>query len=139
MFQKMLKAIENGDLELLKHVISYGNDINCKYRSNSVTALHIAVQDKKNVDIVKYLVEHGANVNQCDNFDMTPLHHACREKENVEIVKIWLKHGTDVNASAKDNTTPLHLAAYTKNNIKVVELLVNHGAHLNVKNHAGQT
>ena len=90
--------------------------------------LHIACK-KNNVDLVKYLVDNGADINrlECLNF-RTPLCIAC-ENNNVDLVKYLVEHGADIN-KADGLGTPLSIAC-SRGNLAIVEYLVEHGADIN--------
>jgi ankyrin repeat protein len=62
-----------------------------------------------NLDVVKYLVEKGADVKAANNYGNTPLHLAA-DNCNLDIVKYLLEKGADVKAANKVGNTPLHLA-----------------------------
>ena len=60
-------------------------------------------------DIVKLLVDHGADVTTQDETLSTPLHlAACRG--STETVRLLIEHSADVTARDRSNRTPLHLA-----------------------------
>ena len=61
------------------------------------------------LNAVKYLVEHGADVNAKDNLGRAPLSFAA-ERGNLELVKYLVDHGADVNA-VYFGGTPLRNAA----------------------------
>ncbi|XP_038701134.1 potassium channel AKT1-like [Tripterygium wilfordii] len=63
-------AAEQNNLDLLKQIVLYGGDIRCP-KSNGTTALHVAVCED-NVEIVKYLLDHGANMDEPDVHGWTP-------------------------------------------------------------------
>ena len=51
--------------------------------------------------LVKYLVEHGAEINKEKNRDgETPLFNACLSG-NEDVVKYLVEHGTDINKKSK--------------------------------------
>ena len=75
--------------------------------------------------MVKYLVEHGANVNNEDGLEGTPLHYAVKT-DSLQIVKYLLEHGADVNCANKVET-PLDLAAKIKSLQMVEYLFENNG------------
>jgi len=56
-----------------------------------MTALHMAATHGY-VQIVKLLIDKGADLHVCDNDLMTPLHFACAEG-NTEIVQMILEKG----------------------------------------------
>jgi ankyrin repeat protein len=80
-----------------------------------------------NLDLVKYLVEHGVNVNARDKYGDTALVVASGEAGRLNIVKYLVENGADVNFKADDNWTPLFAARYYEN-AHIVEYLVEHGA-----------
>ena len=62
------------------------------------------------VDIVRYLLSKGANVNRkTTGMQATALHRAAGQG-NVEIVKLLLEYGADPCAQDCDGETPLHKA-----------------------------
>ena len=58
-----------------------------------MTALHMAATHGY-VEIVKLLIERGADLHACDNDLMTPLHFACAEG-NTDIVQMILERGQE--------------------------------------------
>jgi outer membrane protein assembly factor BamB len=89
--ETLWNAARSGDLETIKKLVAAGVDVNAKTKYNA-TALAYAC-DKGHVDIVRYLLEHGAEVNTTDNFyDFTPLGWA-GFNEHVEIVGLLLDNG----------------------------------------------
>ena len=55
--------------------------------------------------MVKYLIEHKANVNACDNELWTPL-HAAAACGHMSIIKYLLKNGADIMALNLDGNLP---------------------------------
>ncbi|KAH9014386.1 ankyrin repeat-containing domain protein [Lactarius pseudohatsudake] len=62
------------------------------------------------VDIVRLLIEHGADVSVQDKTQSTPLHLAAHSA-NSETVRLLLEHGADIAALDQIRRTPLHLAS----------------------------
>ena len=89
-------------------------------------------------DMVKLLVENGADVNHQDDDGRTPLHWAAR-KGHLAIVEFLIDEGAgvDVRSLAKGET-PLHKAA-AQGHVPVVRLLLQSGADKHVKNCDGLT
>ena len=121
-------AAKEGNLEMVQSIIEEQNfDVNTKYEKDGSTALHWAAYGGQ-YDVVKYLVEHGADVNAKDNNDMTPLMDAAQEG-HLEVVKYLVEHGADVNAKHGEDWTALTSAA-RKGHLDVVKYLAEHGAEV---------
>lgn len=61
------------------------------------------------MDVVRVLLEAGANPNIKDNWNYTPLHEAA-SKGKVDVCIALLQHGADPNIRNSENKTPLDLA-----------------------------
>jgi len=102
----------------------------------------------ENETIVKYLIDHGTDVNKmgmqwlkldeenyCNNILVTPLIIACNQS-NENIIKYLIEHGADVNESIEhNNNTPLTVACrnyYNNGNNNIIKYLIDKGA--NIKN-----
>ncbi|XP_045799570.1 potassium channel AKT1-like [Trifolium pratense] len=75
-------AIEKNDIQLLKDIMKLGGDIVTNFTKEGTTALHAAVCEG-NVQIVKFLVEHGADIDKHDKAGWTPRNladHQCHEE-----------------------------------------------------------
>jgi ankyrin repeat protein len=93
--------------------------------------LHRAAE-KGDFEVVKNLVEQGADVNENNKSDRTPLFGAAKSG-NLEVVKYLLEQGANVNAIDKNGEFPLFYAAQS-GNLEVVEYLVKNRAHVKAKN-----
>ena len=81
-------AVLNGKLDALKWL---KNKINLPLHSKTndgYTCLHLAVT-RFNIDLIKYLIKSGLDVNALTNFYDTPLHFAVRHK-NYEAISLLL-------------------------------------------------
>ncbi|KAL2480201.1 Potassium channel AKT1 [Abeliophyllum distichum] len=63
-------AAEANNLELLKEIVHHGGDVT-KAKNNGSTALHVAVCEG-NMEIVKFLLDQGANIDLPDEHGWTP-------------------------------------------------------------------
>lgn len=80
-------------------------------------------------DIVKRLIENGANVETVGSEGWTPLMYASHNGY-LDNVKLLIEAGANVEAAAIKNWTPL-LAAYFKGYLKIFQVLVESGADIN--------
>jgi len=100
------------------------------------------------IDVVRLLLEHGADVESRDDIGETALYYpgkdcGSRKGPNVpqkleNIVRLLLQHGADVNARDDDGWTPLHMAAHC-GRMEVVRVLLEHGANIDEEDDKGKT
>ena len=98
--------------------------------------LHDAAKDG-DAELVKLLIDAGADVNKANEKGETPLYWAAANGR-TECVKLLIDAGADVNKADKDGRTPLILAAYY-GHAECVKLLINAGADVNMANEDGLT
>jgi ankyrin repeat protein len=102
------------------------------------------------VDIIKYLVENGADVNKRGKAQSTPLHFVCHHYTSIEnmkpIIKMLIEHGADLNAKDIGDKTPLMvlleetrmITRLSKEEFNVIKYLVENGADVNYINSYGK-
>jgi ankyrin repeat protein len=91
-----------------------------------------------NFELVKILIEAGADVHGDDGYcKRTPLHYACRNG-NAEIAKFLIGKGAKVNAKDRDGGTPLHDACEPQY-IELAKFLIKKGADIKPKDRDGRT
>ncbi|WPX40795.1 ankyrin repeat domain-containing protein [Akkermansia sp. N21116] len=94
----------------------------------------------RNIEIIKWLLTHGANPNVRYRDGDTLLHAVCGESRGVgpvndelidwgyPIVKALLEHGADVNAKDREGRTAITLLGPERNYDKIRNLLIKYGA-----------
>lgn len=93
----------------------------------------------RSVEIVKLLLEYGANVNFKDCNNITPLMRAIvdHNKDKEKIVKLLLEYDANVNAQANHGYTSLGLDMGYNGNL--TEILLEYGADPNLKTQNGRS
>lgn len=97
------------------------------------------MQEPQIMEMVEFLVDSGANVNQQNFEGLSSLHLAANisKGESLELLKYLLKKGANVNARDIRGNTPLFAAA-AANNDEAIRLLIEGGADINIRNKMGQ-
>lgn len=105
MFEKFFDAIKAGDLTYVESQLEADRSAARWASDKGVTALHWAVGFKK-PEIIRLLINAGADVNLRDNRSCAPLHYAANFGR-IEIIKLFISHGADLNAKTERGVTPL--------------------------------
>jgi len=128
-----LEAAESGDIKTVKDALKKGIDVNASRQEGKypgATALMFA-SGEGHADIVKYLIERGADVNEKVFFGMTALIQASFNG-HADIVQILLKNGAKadekISSGKMAGESALSFATYN-NHPDVVQLLVQAGAN----------
>lgn len=96
-----------GHEDLVRYLLSVG--AKCEPAGGLNPILIDAVRSG-NLEIVRMLVDAGADVNQVDNILETPLHSAVTSDENIELVRFLVREGSDISAKRLFDETPLDVA-----------------------------
>ena len=114
-------------------ICTHGEDVNAKSgrRVTHVCPLHAALY-KRHIDVVRVLLDHGANVNTTDKNNKTPLNIAYRD-EHLEVMRMLLEHGAnaDVSENSSGFTGFISHVASQRGQVEVVHLLLRHNANVN--------
>ena len=127
------KKFSDSQLVKYKSILGFSDLISTKIKEvdkQIALALIQAVQ-KGNFEIVKILVDNGADVNSSASSNTKALILAA-EQGKLEIVKYLAENGADVNLRDYYNTTALMMASFEY--LEIVRYLIEQGADVNAKN-----
>ena len=122
-------------LEITECLLENGADVNQPNGAGD-TPLHIACKMKKSMEIIKLLVNSGANI----NYQLLPDRRAVLWSDiSIDVYKFLIEAGADVNVVARKRiATPL-MAAACYGCAKAVKVLIEFGADVNYISEYGET
>ena len=130
-------AAKSGHVDSVKGFVKCDSNDNCTdHDYNRNTPLTYAAI-KGHVEVVRVLLEGGANVDRANGNESTALHLAAY-KGHLDVCRLLLDWGANVDRLNKWQYTALHYAAW-EGHLSVVKLLVERGADVSVKDERGQT
>ncbi|RCH97533.1 hypothetical protein CU098_009340 [Rhizopus stolonifer] len=133
--QAIMRAFEKAEKKQKKPVNTNKLDPHKKDTSGRTHLFRWSIRG--DVQVVKALLDAGANPSETDNAGYSPLHEAAL-RGKAEVVRLLLENDADVNCRGADMDTPLHDAA-ENGYPEIVQLLLDYGADITVKNAKGQT
>lgn len=108
----LLMAAEQGRMEIVRYLVEEANaDVNATTPESrgKITPLRYAISNE-DYEMVRFLVQNGARVNQANTSGWTPIMTAARVG-NREIIQYLLEQGADLRARTEDGTTPIRVAS----------------------------
>jgi len=147
-FGHLQRAAWQGDLSIVRRLVEESVSVNQPCDFHGWTALHAAAH-KGHVEIARFLLKQGANVNVEDDDGYSPLHNTAdsvlkgfprkrTEADRNRIAALLLEYGARVDATINHGDTPLHCAVAT-DNVGLVQLLLKNGADPNIQQAQGMT
>lgn len=128
--EKVLEAMFDKEGPMLNYIEESDN-------SKQQTPLHIAAKNG-HVDVVKILIQNGAQVRAKHHGGKTPLHLACQYGRFVVVKELIGYESASIHDTDDRMNTPLHLAAFW-GNFGIVQYLINNKANVNSKNDKDKT
>lgn len=104
-----LQACKNNQKGVVQTFLKRGGvNVNKRDETGNTPLIYACIKNSR--DIVKLLLENGADSGLCNINSRAPLHFAA-ETGNKEIIALIVEAGADVNCSDKNGVTPLMLMA----------------------------
>lgn len=126
-----------GMLDRVKYLVEEEKaDVNEVDEKDGKTPLMRAVKNEK-INVIKYLIKQGANINVTDIKLSSPLIEAALNC-NIEIIDLLLEHGADLELKTPDGFTALFRCA-SESKIMSMEYLIAKGADLEARDKRGYT
>ncbi|MEE9443201.1 MAG: ankyrin repeat domain-containing protein [candidate division Zixibacteria bacterium] len=132
----LYSQIEQGNLEQVKLILNQNPDqLNVK-NANGMTPLNLAAY-RRQAEIVKELLDLGADASIGDNENSLPIHNAAVSGDTL-IIGILLSHGVNIDAQDVNNMTPL-LFAISFRKYEAANFLLAHKASILLASNGGMT
>lgn len=142
---KFLEIIEKSDTEKLNIVLTSNFDINQPFTyktkklcMNDCNALSFAIINKLSLDIIKLLVENGANISAHNDKCTTPLMFASLYYNDSHLIDYLVEKGAQVNEINSLKCCPLLISSCNPS-LDIMKTLIRHGANLNERGQGGLT
>ena len=163
-------AILNGKIDAIQRAIAGGADVNALDSKSGDTMLTLVTEygrhnkeliiekpemrHQKILEMLRLLIENGADVNARNRFGHTVLWLATSKPyykypvsqitvdEHRNVVALLIENNANLNAKCGAGSTALHravIASIENANLKVVQLLLEKGANVNMRNDDGKT
>lgn len=133
-------AAENGDLAIVEVLLDHGADTELQEGADhaSGTPLNRAI-DEGRTDVVRLLLDRGANPRVLDIYNRTIVHSAGVNGQD-EVLRILFEkaRGVDINAQGTNGRTALHDAAYFDYR-STIQILFDNGARTDVHDNANRS
>ncbi|MCC6367949.1 MAG: ankyrin repeat domain-containing protein [Bryobacterales bacterium] len=126
------------DEEKVRLLLDHGARVNVVSKATGRTPLLIAAGRPGAVQVVRLLLEKGADPKARDRNEETALMRAVYSNE-AEIFRLLLDRGVDVNAKSRSNYTALMEAVSLANSPAIIEMLLDRGADVNGRDEEGYT
>ncbi|HEY3703793.1 MAG TPA: ankyrin repeat domain-containing protein [Terracidiphilus sp.] len=101
---------DGADPSVIRLLLELGTDVQAADRGQLWTALHFASRDG-NLEIVRTLLDAGAEIDPVNIFGNTPLFENIRgQKTNAAVIEELLRHGANPRKANNNGISPLGLA-----------------------------
>jgi ankyrin repeat protein len=138
---EMIQAITMADFGKVREIVDNGFNVNTQFPGSKATSLLLSCRNK-NMTMVKYFLEKGADPNIEDEDGKTPLLTICEMTSDsglsVDIVALLIKARADVNHIDHEGNSPLMCAA-RNGQTEIVQLLIDNKADPRKVNQEGKT
>ena len=119
-----------GNKEIVKYLLNHDANVNIK-NNNEQTPLHAVISSENpNINVVKILIENGANINEKAKGNLPIIIAANNQRENI--VNLLIDNGANIPINDEDGEKLLRLSV-SRNLEKLFTTMLQKGASLNLQ------
>lgn len=127
----LLQACKNNQKSVVLTFLKRGDvDVNKRDESGNTPLIYACLKSAR--DLVKLLLDNGADANLGNRKNRTPLHFAA-ESGNYQIISLLIDAGADVNCTDNNGVTPLMVLAQNGRTDAALKLLKNSEIDISIK------
>lgn len=104
---EVFTSVRSGSTENVKRLLGLQRASARDTTEFGISLLHSA-SNSRNLELVRLLIQEGADVNAQDEDGDSPLHSAMMRPDNYDVARTLIENGADVSSRAVDGKTPLH-------------------------------
>lgn len=124
-------AVDSNDVEMVRLILEYKPSLDVPPVSpvSSLSPLHLAVYSVENIEIMKLLLDYGADPdNIIDRLGGPPLKHAIFG-DRIDMVQLLLDYGADVNSDYDEGglVNYIVISPNGEDDIETLDLLLSYG------------
>ncbi|MEJ2142717.1 MAG: ankyrin repeat domain-containing protein [Gammaproteobacteria bacterium] len=134
--QQFYQATARSDLTTMQTMINQLQEQDINAVTHGMTPI-MKASSLGRVDMVEFLIEHGADPNKRGSSQRTALQYAA-ERNRLPVAKVLIKHGADINGVDAGNLSPLIMAADRRYH-DFAMYLIDGGADVNIQHNQGWT
>ncbi len=123
---------DTDSLEIIKILVEHGCPVDQKRDTDGSTPLGRACLFEKDIEVLQYLIEMGADVNSIDDNGDTPLISLCyRSYGAADKLELLLAHGATIDVRSNEGYSALGIVCKNFGDSDMVQVLVKHGLDVN--------
>jgi Ankyrin repeat. len=135
----MLAARKNNNPDVFNILCKNYANLN-QQANNGFTALSFAIYDKRDLKIIKRLVDLGSDIDSPNfNISHSPVFIAIRYNKNIETIKYLISKINNINTIDNNGNSLLITSIIDNPDINIIKYLVNNGCNIKIKNKFNKT
>ena len=129
-------AVMGGKIRNILRLIELGANVLKEDKFNRRSLVHLAAECG-HTDVVRLIVEHGADANKASYYGITPIIVAS-QNGHLETIQVLQKNGCNLHKGDDEGYLPLHYAA-EGDHTDVVKFIIHNGGKVEAKTEKGKT